>query len=343
MVPTMPRSLPARLALLAAMLALAAPAGAQTPAPGTPAKPTAGAAAKPKPAAKSDAPAAPGEGGLKSRVDQLEEQLVDMQVVIGTLESLAKSGGNGPAVAPRVAPSASMGASDSARLDGIETQIRAMTAQIEQLSDQMRALSARRSDAGPAAAPPPGKFGQTTVTADPIGGIISKEGMEPAREPPPAPIPPNAGPPPTGGYATAAAAPLPPAGADPASAKQAYETAYGYLLQQDYGAAQAAFEEFLGRYPNDTLAGNAQYWLGESFFVRGQFKQAAQAFLKGYQTYGQSAKAPDSLLKLAMSLDRLGQKDAACSSYSELNVKFPAAPAHIKSRAVSERQRIGCG
>ncbi|MBA4174346.1 MAG: tol-pal system protein YbgF, partial [Hyphomicrobium sp.] len=36
------------------------------------------------------------------------------------------------------------------------------------------------------------------------------------------------------------------------------------------------------------------------------------------------------------------QKDAACSSYGELTVKYPNAPAHVKSRAQSERQRIGC-
>ena len=57
---------------------------------------------------------------------------------------------------------------------------------------------------------------------------------------------------------------------------------------------------------------------------------------------GRSAKAPDSLLKLAMSLERLGQKDQACLSYGELGTKFPNAPAHVKARAQSERQRIGC-
>ena len=71
-------------------------------------------------------------------------------------------------------------------------------------------------------------------------------------------------------------------------------------------------------------------------------RSSAAAFLKGYQSYGKSAKAPDSLLKLAMSLDRLGQRDAACSSYAELASRFPTAPTHIKNRAQTERQRIGC-
>jgi TolA-binding protein len=43
-----------------------------------------------------------------------------------------------------------------------------------------------------------------------------------------------------------------------------------------------------------------------------------------------------------MSLQRLGQKDAACSSYNELAAKFPSAPTHVKTTAQTERQRAGC-
>ena len=76
--------------------------------------------------------------------------------------------------------------------------------------------------------------------------------------------------------------------------------------------------------------------------MRGEYKAAAGAFLKGYQNYAGNARAADSLLKLAMSLDRLGQKDAACTSFAELSTRFPDAPDNVKSRAKAERQRIGC-
>ena len=296
-------------------------------------------------AATPPAQAAAGEPQLRQRVEQLEEQLVDMQVTLGTLETLARSGGGGSAVSAR--PIGGGGASDAARLDGIETQIRALTAQLEQLAAEVRGQRGgidRRGDlrgvtdpglsrqalSEPTVGDAIGGFGATTVTpgggADPIGSIISSGG---------GPEGPGAGPHPP--------PPLVPAGVGSgADSRQLYETAYGYLLQQDYGAAQAAFEEFLQRFPSDRLAGNAQYWLGESHFVRGDYKTAAGAFLKGYQTYGESPKAPDSLLKLAVSLDRLGQKDAACSSFAELNTRFPAAPSNIKNRAQSERRRVGC-
>lgn len=336
--------------------------------------------AEPPPAQpKTKAPAAVGapDSGLKQRVEQLEEQLVDMQVVVGTLESLARGGGSAAASAGGGASSG--GGADSVRIDGLETQLRALTAQIQQLTDQVRALGGqpRRSDAGSApAAPLPGlpatdtadagpgsgggapaadagRFGSTTVTAgsggdDAIGGLIeTAPSAGPSANAPAgdAGAGPGAGPgpdtemaalPPAFGAATA------PNAADAGNAKQLYETAYGYLMQRDYGAAQGAFEDFLSRYPQDSLAGNAQYWLGEAHFVRGEYKAAASSFLKGYQNYAGNARAADSLLKLAMSLDRLGQKDAACSSFGELSTRFPNAPENVKMRAKSERQRIGC-
>src|SRR5262245_20223598 len=292
------------------------------------------------------------DGALRQRVEQLEEQLVDMQVALGTLESLARGTAPSPGAGngrQSAVPTGAIGAADAGRLDSIETQIRALAAQLEHVQEQMRALSARTGELPPAgaqAAVEPGsprlgrpqiegpsqaertQFGSVTVSPggpkDEIDRILNS--------------PPQAG-----------AGPIPQVAAAPAgtpeteqSPKQLYETAYGYLLQRDYGAAEAAFDEFLRRHPGDPLAGNAQYWLGESLYVRGQYRAAAGAFLKGYQTYGKSAKAPESLLKLAMSLQRLGQKDAACSSFSELTSKFPSAPTHVKTTAQTERQRAGC-
>lgn len=301
------------------------------------------------------------DAGLKSRVDALEEQLVDMQVVVGTLESLTKNGGGSGATAPF--PSAGSGA-DTARIESLETQVRALTAQVQQLTDQIRAQGGVQRQAnipsppdtasvgngnGNGAPPSDGGsapgFGSTSVSAanggnDAIGGLLNANGQQAPGQPAPTQQGAGGGAPPAADVSTAALPP--PASEPPGDPKQAYETAYGYLLQRDYGSAETAFTDFLQKFPNDSLSGNAQYWLGETYFVRGQYKAAAGAFLKGYQTYGQGGKAADSLLKLAMSLDRLGQKDAACSSFSELSTKFPAAPQSVKARAQNERQRIGC-
>jgi tol-pal system protein YbgF len=266
-------------------------------------------------------------------------------VMMGTLESLAR--GTAPAPGRQQAPAGLSGV-DAGRLDAIETQIRALAAQVDRLQEQVGALGG----GAPASPAPKGGFGAITVapTAPPGPATPTPAAPPPAAPPRAAPpkdeidrvfAPPKGLPPPQ------AATAKPPADPDPLfeggpEPQKLYEQAYGYLLQKDYGAAEQSFEDFLKRHPGHQLAGNAQYWLGETYFVRGQFRPAAAAFLKGYQDYGKSQKAPETLLKLAMSLQRLGQKDAACSSFNELATKFPNPPAHVRSLSQAERQRSGC-
>ncbi len=324
-------------------------AEAQTASPSySPARPTSSAGSSPAPkaaaktaAAKSDttaAPAATGEAALRQRIEQLEEQLVEMQVTVGTLDSLAKGGSSSSSGVYRGGAAADSGGADAGRIAALETQVRALATQVDQLAQQVRQSNAR-GGAGQAAAGLPAAAPVATANAatagqpdnsDPIGRLVYNGST--AGNPAAGVVPQGA----------AAAPSMAAASASDASSKQAYESAYGYLLQQDFAAAEGAFDDFLKRYPSDPLAGNAQYWLGETFFARGQFKPAAAAFLKVSQSYPRSAKAPDSLLKLAMSLDKLGAKDAACASYADLNAKFPNAPGHVKNRADTERRRLGC-
>jgi tol-pal system protein YbgF len=134
--------------------------------------------------------------------------------------------------------------------------------------------------------------------------------------------------------------PLP--GASSANPKQLYETAYGYLLQQDYSAAQAGFADFLKRFPKDSLAPNALYWLGETHYVQRNYADAAEAFDLVTGSFGSSTKAPDAQLKRGMALAQLGKKQDACAAFRELGARFPNAPPHVKSKAESELQRTGC-
>ena len=76
------------------------------------------------------------------------------------------------------------------------------------------------------------------------------------------------------------------------AAKVAYEAAYSQLLQQDYDGAEAGFSAFLQRYPNDGMAANAQYWLGETYHLRGRFEAAAQAFLQVARSTPTASRRP---------------------------------------------------
>ena len=137
---------------------------------------------------------------------------------------------------------------------------------------------------------------------------------------------------------TAALAPLP-ANATP---EKQYERAFELLRQSDYDKAEKAFTDFLAKNKNHQLAGNAQYWLGETYYVRNKFQEAAVAFAEGVQKYPKNNKAADNLLKLGMSLQQLNQKKDACTAFNQLISKFPEASASVKRRADTERRRLNC-
>ena len=121
-----------------------------------------------------------------------------------------------------------------------------------------------------------------------------------------------------------------------------YEHAFNLLSQTDYKGAERALVAFLEKYPDEPLAGNAKYWLGETYYVRGQYADAAVAFAEGYQSYPESAKAPDNLLKLGKSLAALDQKADACGTFAELLKRYRNAAPTILQQAKSEQKRLAC-
>lgn len=153
----------------------------------------------------------------------------------------------------------------------------------------------------------------------------------------PAPSTAMATPTPTPAPAPAPAASAPRGTPSPANSSPdalgAYDAALGMLRRGEYLQAEAALKSFLSTYGNDRLAGNAQYWLGETYYARGNYEAAAQAFLTGVKTYPDGAKAPDTFLKLGISLVQMGQKDKGCQVLRELPSRYPDAAATIKSRA----------
>jgi tol-pal system protein YbgF len=126
------------------------------------------------------------------------------------------------------------------------------------------------------------------------------------------------------------------------SPQEQYEYATGLLQRGAYPEAGLAFKAFVAQHPKDALAGNAQYWLGETYYAQSDYKNAAIAFAEGYQKYPKSSKAPDNLLKLGMSLGQTGRKSDACTAFKQLNSQFPTASAAIKDRTTRAQQRYGC-
>src|SRR5207237_9399461 len=140
----------------------------------------------------------------------------------------------------------------------------------------------------------------------------------------------------------AAAAAPPSARARPSgSTREQYNHAFGLLKQADYPAAEVALKAFVEQHPNDPMAGNAQYWLGETFYTRGRYAEAATAFAEGYKRWPKSSKAADELLKLGMSLARANQTKNACTVLAQLDDDFPATSAAIGAHSTPEMEKPG--
>jgi tol-pal system protein YbgF len=299
-------------------------------------------------------PAQAQDRSVTDRLDRLERDLNQVQRQLYRNEVPA----SGP---PGVAPT---GDGNSAlntdiRMDQLEQQMRTLTGQLEevqygiselknrldkqQADDEQRFQALEHPDGG---SPPPagGKPAQQAAVTPPVTGLPGKPsspgGAGNMDQPASTGGFLNA---PGGGNAGGAPAPAPAKASLPnGSTTDQYNYAFGLLRSQDYPAAESAFLQFVQKHPQDELAGNAQYWLGETYFVRNDYNSAAAAFAKGYQLYPKSPKAQDNLLKLGVSLGNIGRKQDACFAFAKLERDFPNIAPTNKERATREKQRLGC-
>ncbi len=126
------------------------------------------------------------------------------------------------------------------------------------------------------------------------------------------------------------------------TAEQIYQEALEAINAGKHDDAAAKFTAVLTKFPEHKLAGNAQYWLGESYYGKKDYAKAAVAFAKGYEKYKEGNKGADNILKLGMSMQRLGKKEEACTAFVNLPKEFPKAPDNLKQRAEKAATELNC-
>ncbi|MCY4098078.1 MAG: tol-pal system protein YbgF [Rhodospirillales bacterium] len=220
------------------------------------------------------------------------------------------------------------------RLQELEDSLRAVTGRMEenrhlldQLHRQLQQFEETQAVPGDALPPPLPAPTADTVPAAPVVGTGPEAENAVAQDPP-------------SGSATEVPGPVTATQFD--DEETSYRQAYELLVRADYAAAEAAFRDFIRRYPNGTLTDNAYYWLGESHYVREQYAEAAAEFARGFRSAPDKQKAPDILLKLGLSLIALGKNDDACEAFRRLGLDFPDASKRILDRAVLGSERAGC-
>jgi tol-pal system protein YbgF len=138
-----------------------------------------------------------------------------------------------------------------------------------------------------------------------------------------------------------AAAGTPSNGAPTAGEQAAYTQAFDALKASNYPAAIAGFRAFLSTYSTSDLADNAQYWLGEAYYVTRDYEKAAEAFQAVGQQWPDSRKAADALLKLGFSQVELKRYADARATLNSVQQRFPDSQA--AKLAADRLQRMPAG
>ncbi len=120
--------------------------------------------------------------------------------------------------------------------------------------------------------------------------------------------------------------------ADPARESKDYEAALNNFKGGKYKEASWGFAAFVQKYPDSSLAPNAQFWLGNAFIAQRNCAKAIEAHSVVTTKYAESAKAPDSWLAMATCQQEMGNAAAAKRSLETLVAKYPQAPAADTAR-----------
>jgi tol-pal system protein YbgF len=260
---------------------------------------------------------------LQDRLQRLDRELV-------TVQQQVYQGHGGHAVTGAV-PAPTSDADTAAavtlqtRISALESELRTTTGQIEEANFAVGDIRQRLD----------------RLVNDLDSRLAALEKAFANRPPPNAAVTPAAAPSATK-PAAKADAPAAPVKLPKGSAKEQYEFAFDLLKRSDYPRAESALKQFVAAHPDDPLAPNAQYWLAETFFVRNNFGEAAAQFLAGYQKYPQAPKAPDNLVKLGLSLAKLGKTPEACAAFTRFEKEYPAATGALRGRVSDERQHLKC-
>lgn len=267
------------------------------------------------------APPAPAQesGNLARQIERLRRDMADLQRYV-------YKGGQPPATAGAQSPSSDITAGMQVKITQMQEQVRSMNGQVEEVQHRITLLEQRLNrmsddlevrlmaieealaNGAPATAGTPGdgetpaKAGGSQVSTRPIVTPVLPEG----------------------------------------TAREQYDFAYDFLKRRQWAEGRVALQAFLEKNPKNDLSDNAAYWLGETYYINKQYREAAKAFLDGYRNYPKADKAPDNLLKLAKSLSALGQPDKACTTYAKLLEDYPNSLPRIVKLAKNERQKLNC-
>ncbi len=128
----------------------------------------------------------------------------------------------------------------------------------------------------------------------------------------------------------------------PADPADALDVAKGLLIDGRFDEAQEAFAQFIARFSDSPLVGEAYYWEGETYSVRGDYARAANAYIESLTAAPEGERSADAMIGLAASLAAMGQSEDACGTLDAFDAQYPRADAALRRKADRARSAAGC-
>ena len=120
------------------------------------------------------------------------------------------------------------------------------------------------------------------------------------------------------------------------------ETGKRLLAEGDFAGAQTSLKQYLQFNPDASDVGEMNFYLGESYYVRGGYADAADAYITSMKRDPRGVKAPDAMVRLAGALRELGKTSDSCATLASLPSQYPNASPTVTSKAKLEAARSGC-
>ena len=120
------------------------------------------------------------------------------------------------------------------------------------------------------------------------------------------------------------------------------QTGKRLLAEGDFAGAQISLKQYLQFNPDAADVGEMNYYLGESYYVRGGYADAADAYITSMKRDPRGVKAPDAMVRLAGALRELGKTSESCATLASLPRQYPNASPTVTSKAQLEAARAGC-
>lgn len=114
------------------------------------------------------------------------------------------------------------------------------------------------------------------------------------------------------------------------------------LNQGDFSGSQSAFKQYLEFNPTAADRGDVQFWLGETYYAKGGFADAADAYIASMRAAPKGAFAPEAMVRLAGTARALGNTPMACQTLASFPAQYPNAAPEVREKARVESTRSGC-